>query len=282
MCRVPAAIAQPPSQATHPSNQGRFTFTVEQFLYKRRNNCVNSGLRPWPPSRPRPCSPTAASTATLQPWPPPRPRPCSHGSSVSSFVISSACYSFYTNVLCRSSSCPRLLPGPPPAWPASCLARLRPRPPQAGEDEVIVDYHGLEEAWPASAWSTPQARALFGQFFCSTCNSFYTNVSSVSSFVQPATVFIQTFLRSVLLFNLQQFLCKRFIQVIKLLPGLPPPAWLASCLARLLPGPPPGPPPRPPPAWPAAWHASSRRGRGHRGLPWSGRSLARLASAWLV
>ena len=119
MCRGPAAIAQPPSQATHPSNQGRFTFTFEQFLYKRRNNCVNSGLRPGGRLDRDPAALAAASTATLQPWPPPRPRPCSHGSSVSSFVISSTCCSFYTNVLCRSSSCPRLLPGPPPASPAS-------------------------------------------------------------------------------------------------------------------------------------------------------------------
>ena len=85
-------------------------------------------------------------------------------------------------------------------------------------------------------------KRFFGQFFCSTCNIFYTNVlfrssrtksswttivwkkpgrpplpglhlkpgcCSVSSFVQPVTVFIQTFIRSVLLFNLQ-FLYKRF------------------------------------------------------------------------
>ena len=213
MCRGPAAIAQPPSQATHPSNQGRFN--GEQFVYKRRNNCVNSGLRPWPPPRPRPCSPGRR----------PRPRPCSHGSSVSSFVISSTCYSFYTNVLCGSSSCPRLLPGPP----------------QAGEDEVIVDYHGLEEAWPASAWSTPQARALFGQFFCSTCNSFYTNVYSVSSFVQPATVFIQTFYTGhqvrawpssglALLCLACLASCLARLPGLRLLPGPPPPAWPASCL----------------------------------------------------
>ena len=134
---------------------------------------------------------------------------------------------------------------PPPAWPASGLARLKPERTRSSWTTMVWKKPGP----PLPGLHLKPGRCSVSSFV-QTCNSFYTNVSSVSSFVQPATVFIQTFLRSVLLFNLQQFLYKRFIQVIKLLPGLPPPAWLASCLARLLPGSPPawlasepGPPP---------------------------------------
>ena len=163
-----------------------------------------------------PAALAAASTATMQPWPPPRPRPCSHGSSVSSFVISSTCYSFYTNVLCRSSSCLRLLPG------LHLLPglRLRPRPPQAGEDEVIVDYHGLEEAWPASP-----LRGLYKN--CHSCLALFCLDlrPGPPPPAWPAACLPSTCIKTV---------TPAWPAFYQALPGPPPPAWPAARLASTL------------------------------------------------
>ena len=233
MCRGPAAIAQPPSQATQPSNQGRFTFTFEQFLYKRRNNCDNSGLRPWRPPRPRPCSPGRRLDRD--------PADMALRSVLLLLVQHVAVFiqTFYAGHQ---------------AAPASCLARLKPE--------------RTRSSWTTMVWKKPGPPLPGLHLKPGRC--------LVSSFVQPVTVFIQTFLPSVLLFNLQQFLYKRFfVQFFcstcnsfytnvlyrssssclasRLLPGSPL-AWLASCLARRrlarrrlarpLPGPPPPGPPQ--------------------------------------